>query len=94
MAPPHDSGFRQLLAKNQIPLFHDVRTAYRTSTNFKGKDLSPYIGNVLKNENYQHYVATRQRRKGMKSDKYIKKPKDDKVLTKDTFKTKLNIPAA
>jgi len=45
MAP--NSGFNQILAKNQIELFHDERITLKTNKNLKAKDTRKYFPAVL-----------------------------------------------
>jgi hypothetical protein len=52
LSPPHDSGFKQLLAKNQIGIAHDIRLASGTYSALKVKDLRFFVPKVLSNEHY------------------------------------------
>jgi len=42
-----NSGYNQVLAKNQIELFHDERVAFKTNKNLKAKDTRKYFPAVL-----------------------------------------------
>lgn len=54
-----DSGYQQILAKNQIEPFHDIRYTANTPGNARVKDLSKYFAMVCQNQRYENYFYQR-----------------------------------
>lgn len=52
----------------------------QTYTNLQIKDLKTYFERILSDDNYRQYFKTKQRRKPMKANKYLKKDKDKMKL--------------
>lgn len=53
----------------------DIRHASRSYPQLKSKDLQVYFEAILKGDKFNQYYKTRQRRRPMKSTKYIEKKK-------------------
>jgi hypothetical protein len=49
----------------------DIRHASRSYPQLKSKDLQVYFEAILKGDKFNQYYKTRQRRRPMKSTKYI-----------------------
>lgn len=59
LSPPCDSGYNQILMKNQIGWFYDVRVASRSAPKLKAKNLESLFERILNNKSFNRYFQTR-----------------------------------
>lgn len=63
-----DSGYLQLLAKNQIELFHDERVAFKRNKNLINKDTRKYFPAVLNAQRFDDFIFNRVKLRGLASN--------------------------
>ena len=75
-----ESGFKQLLAQNQIDWFHDIKAANKNSQSIALKDNSVYFAAVLSSQKFQDFVYSRVKIRAPEKNKLEKKiPKTQRL---------------
>ena len=74
-----ESGFKQILAQNQIDWFHDIKAATKPSHRIVLKDNSVYFPAVLSSQKFQDFVYSRVKIRQPEKPREKKVPKQQRL---------------